>query len=347
METLWFYLVALLITGYVILDGFDLGAGAVHLFVARTDRERRAVLQSIGPVWDGNEVWLVAAGGTLVMAFPRVYAAAFSGFYLPLAILVWLLILRAVAIEFRSHLEGPVWRPFWDVVFSGASFLLTILLGVALGNVVRGVPLNDEGYFFAPLWTDFRSGGAEVGVLDGYTVMVGLTSLLALTHHGTLWLVLKTEGAVRDRARRLAARLWLPLLALVLLVTLLSFRVQPHVPTRLAARPGGFLFPLAALLGLVASRRLTSREHESGAFLASALFLAGMLLSVAFGLFPLLLPTTGTAHPSLTVYNAAGPAHGLRVALWWWIPAFVLVLGYTTFVYRRFRGKVRVEEEGY
>ena len=208
METLWFYLVAVMVAVYVILDGFDLGAGALHLFIARKDSERRTVLQSIGPVWDGNEVWLLAGGGALVLAFPRLYASAFSGFYLPLMMVLWLLILRAISIEFRSHLNSPIWRPLWDVVFSLSSLLLAVFLGAALGNVVRGVPLGADGFFFAPLWTSFRTGGQELGVLDWYTVSVGMTSLLALTYHGAMWVILKTEGEVRERAKRAAGSMF-------------------------------------------------------------------------------------------------------------------------------------------
>src|SRR5712675_3006254 len=142
METLWFCLVAFLIAGYVVLDGFDLGAGAIHLLVAETDAERSAVLSSIGPVWDGNEVWLVAGGGTLYFAFPALYSAAFSGFYLALMMVLWLLILRGISIELRSHIESPIWKPFWDLIFGGSSALLALLYGAALGNVVRGVPLG-------------------------------------------------------------------------------------------------------------------------------------------------------------------------------------------------------------
>ena len=151
METLWFYIVAGMMAVYVVLDGFDLGAGILHLFVARKDSERRTVLQSIGPVWDGNEVWLLASGGAMVLAFPKLYASGFSGFYLPLMMVLWLLILRAISIEFRSHLDNPIWRPLWDTVFSGSSLLLAIFLGAAFGNVIRGVPLNADGYFFTPL----------------------------------------------------------------------------------------------------------------------------------------------------------------------------------------------------
>ena len=158
MQTVWFCLVAIMIAMYVVLDGFDLGAGAIHLWVAKDDGERQQVIRSIGPVWDGNEVWLLAAGGTLYFAFPALYASGFSGFYLPLMIVLWLLILRGIAVEFRGQLTSAVWLKFWDVVFSGASLLLAVFYGAALGNVVRGVPLNDQGYFFEALWTNFRLG---------------------------------------------------------------------------------------------------------------------------------------------------------------------------------------------
>src|ERR1700722_5492090 len=183
MQTVWFMLVAVMIAVYVVLDGFDLGAGIIHLLVARTDSERRLVLRSIGPFWDGNEVWLLAGGGTLYFAFPALYASAFSGFYLALMIVLWLLILRGISIEFRTHVDSTLWRPFWDFLFGASSTLLALLFGVALGNVVRGVPLDASGYFFLPLWTDFQPGG-NAGVIDWYTLLIGLASLSALALHG-------------------------------------------------------------------------------------------------------------------------------------------------------------------
>ncbi len=340
MATLWFWLVAALLTMYVVLDGFDLGAGAIFPLVARTDGERRTVLRSIGPVWDANEVWLLTAGGSLVLAFPRLYASSFSGFYLPLMTVLWLLILRAVAIELRGHLDSRVWRPFWDVTFCGASLLLTVFLGAALGNVVRGVSLDAEGWFFAPLWTDFTTSGRRMGILDWFTVTVGLTSTLALVHHGALWVALKTHDPVRARANAVAGWSWPLVLVAVALLTVLTFRVQPHVSQRLRALPVGYVFPLAALSGLGASFALRRRGRELGAFLGSAVFLVGMLLSVSFGLYPLVLPASGGAATSLTIANAAGPAHGMRVALFWWIPGMALVTGYTVFIYRGMRGKI-------
>ena len=250
METVWFCLVAVMIAMYVVLDGFDLGAGAVHLFVARTDAERRAVLRSIGPVWDGNEVWLLAGGGTLYFAFPALYASSFSGFYLPLMMVLWLLILRGIAIEFREHVQSLVWQPLWDAVFSIASALLAIFFGAALGNVVRGVPLDRAGGFFLPLWTDFTIG-KDAGILDWYTVLVAIAALATLVVHGALWIALKTEGDLALRARRTAARAWWGLAASVILITFVSFRIQPHLKESFEARPWGCVFPILALAGLV------------------------------------------------------------------------------------------------
>src|SRR6202035_1231035 len=173
MGTLWFCLVAGMLTVYVLLDGFDLGAGAIHLLVAKTDEERRQVLASVGPVWGGNEGGVVAAGGTLCFALPTLYASGFSGFYLPLMIVLWLLILRGISIEFRNHIISRVWDPLWDFLFSASSLLLAVFFGAALGNVVRGVPLDASGYFFEPLWTNFRLG-EETGILDWYTILVGV-----------------------------------------------------------------------------------------------------------------------------------------------------------------------------
>src|ERR1019366_4635448 len=186
METTWFCFVAFMIAMYVVLDGFDLGAGIVHLFVARTDAERRIVLGSIRPCWEGNEVWLLAAGGTLYFAFPQLYASSFSGFYLPLTIVLWLLILRGIGIEFRAHIESRVWQDFFDVVFSVSSILLAVFFGAALGNVVRGVPLDATGYFFEPLWTNFRLG-PQTGILDWYTVLTGVVALVTLAAHGSYY----------------------------------------------------------------------------------------------------------------------------------------------------------------
>jgi len=340
METIWFSLVAAMLAVYVVLDGFDLGAGVVHLFVARSDAQRRAVLASIGPVWDGNEVWLLASGGTLYFAFPALYASSFSGFYLPLMIVLWLLILRGIAIEFRNHVRSLVWQPLWDTVFAGSSGLLAVFFGAALGNVVRGVPLDRSGEFFLPLWTDFRAG-KESGILDWYTLLVAAAAFLALTVHGALWVALKTEGEVQQRARRAAQRFWWALAASVVVVTVCSFRIQPHLSESFAAHPWGYVFPLAALAGLIGMRMRAGRREGLEAFLCSCLFLIGMLTSVAFGLYPYVLPSNGDPAFSMTVTSAAAAPYGLRVGLMWFIPGMLLTTSYFVYTYRSFAGKVR------
>src|SRR5918912_916839 len=223
MATVWFALVALMLIGYVVLDGFDLGAGAVHLVAAKTEDERRTIVKAIGPVWDGNEVWLIAAGGTLFFSFPLLYASSFSGFYLPLFIVLWLLMVRGVSIELRSHFANPVWASFWDGMFFVGSTLLAVFYGVALGNVVRGVPIGEDGYFFQPLWTNFSPTSPEPGILDWYTVLTGLLALAALVVHGAGWVAVKTEGELNTRARRAARIGWLALVALTAITTAATF----------------------------------------------------------------------------------------------------------------------------
>ncbi len=346
METIWFILVAMMIAAYVVLDGFDLGAGIIHLFVAKTDSERRLVLRSIGPVWDGNEVWLLAAGGTLYFAFPVLYASGFSGFYLPLMIVLWLLILRGISLEFRSHVESPVWRPFWDVVFSLASALLTIFYGAALGNVVRGVPLDRDGWFFEALWTDF-SLGPNPGILDWYTILVGLTAFLALTLHGSLWVAMKTPDPVSARARHMAYGVWWGVAAVTALLTLVTFRVQPQVSESFASRPWGIVFPALAVAGVILAWWYIVSRQDVKAFLASCAYLLGMLTSVVFGLYPLVLPASTNPAYSLTIYNAKAADYGLKIGLVWWVIGMVLAVAYFSYTYRNFSGKVRLENEGY
>lgn len=330
METIWFCLVAFCLTAYVVLDGFDLGVGAVHWLVTRNSEERAQSLETIGPFWDGNEVWLLAGGGTLYFAFPTLYASAFSGFYLPLMIVLWLLILRGIAIEFRHLIHDEMWVPLWDVVFSGASALLAVVFGAAIGNVVRGVPLDANQEFFLPLWTDFRVS-ANPGILDWYTILTGLLALAALAQHGALWICKKAHEPLESRAEALAHRLTPIVSILTALVTVASFAVRPALIANFAAMPWGACFPLAAIGGLwIANSRKS--------FTASCVYLSGMLASVVFSLYPEVLPASPGAAP-LTIQNTAASAYGLRVGLVWWIPGLLLAIGYAVFLYRRFAGK--------
>jgi cytochrome d ubiquinol oxidase subunit II len=339
IQIVWFCLVAIMIAGYVVLDGFDLGAGIIHLFVARTERERQHVLNSIGPVWDGNEVWLLAAGGTLYFAFPALYSAAFSGFYLALMMVLWLLILRGISIELRSHIESPIWKPFWDLIFGGSSALLALLYGAALGNVVRGVPLDSDGFFFIPLWTSLQPG-AEPGIVDWYTLLIGGASFTALALHGCYWVVLKTEGDLQQRSREFGRRLWWAVVAFTVIITVVSFRIQPNILKEFSEHAWGYVFPLLAFAGLAGTRISSGRERDLYAFLSSCLYLIGMLTSTVFGVFPYVLPSNNAAAAGLTVTSAAAAEYGLYIGLAWWIPGMALALLYSVFVYRRFAGKV-------
>ena len=341
MGTLWYCLVAGMIAVYVLLDGFDLGAGAIHLIIAKTDAERRQVLASIGSVWDANEVWLIAAGGTLFFAFPVLYASSFSGFYLPLMMVLWLLILRGASIEFRNHVKSRVWDPFWDSLFAASSALLAVFFGAALGNVVRGVPLDESGYFFEPLWTDFRLGDLT-GILDWYTILVGLLALIGLVMHGALWVRMKTTGPVSDRAARIAGSAWWGVICVTALVTAITFRVQPRVKENLTMWPWGLFFPLLAVAGAAGVKFELVKHDERKAFYASCAYFMGMLTSVVFGLYPMVLPARSPVY-SLTVASAKAGTYGLRVGAIWWTLGMILAASYFSFLYRSFAGKVRAE----
>ena len=348
METVWFILVAFMLTAYVVLDGFDLGAGVVHLFVARTNEERRLVLRAIGPVWDGNEVWLLAGGGTLFFAFPLLYASSFSGFYLPLNMVLWLLILRGIGIEFRMHIDNKVWRDFFDGLFAIGSLLLTIFFGAALGNVIRGVPLGADHYFFLPLWTDFLPG-RNAGVLDWYTVLAGVLALIALTIHGANYLSLKTEGDLGRRSRATARGLWPLLSALTVASCIATLLVRSQVTQNYVAHPVGFLIPILVATSLATMFRAHRLNADWVAFLSSCVYLASMLGGAAFALYPTLLPSSNPAIPDITIHNAAAGPYSLKFGLIWWSIGVAIAIGYFVLVYRMFRGKVSLQagEHGY
>jgi cytochrome d ubiquinol oxidase subunit II len=289
-------------------------------------------------------VWLLATGGTLYFAFPALYASGFSGFYLPLMMVLWLLILRGIAVEFRSHIRGPVWAPLFDGLFCFSSALLAIFFGAALGNVVRGIPLDASGFFFEPLWTNFRLG-SDVGILDWYTILVGLAAYFALALHGALWVALKTEGPVARRARQFAEIIWWCVVTATIVVTYLSFGVQPHIAANFRKYPWGTIFPLLAIAGLAGMRWWLRHGGDTvaewRAFLSSCAYITGMLTSAAFGVYPLVLPSRIDPQFSLTIDNAKAGDYGLRIGFVWWIIGMALATTYFVFVYRNFAGKVR------
>jgi cytochrome d ubiquinol oxidase subunit II len=346
VETVWFICVASMVVMYVLLDGFDLGAGAIHLFAARNERERRTIIRAIGPVWDGNEVWLIAAGGTLFFAFPLLYASGFSGFYLPLIIVLWLLMIRGLSIELRGHIGNPLWASFWDAMFFIGSALLAIFFGAALGNVVRGVPLNQGGYFFQPLWTDFSPFSTNPGILYWYTILIGLLALATLVVHGANFVAVKTENELNARSGRIARIFAFVLVVLTVLGTVATFWVRPEMLSSFNERPYGYVLPLVAIAGLAGMIYFNLRRHDRAAFLSSSAYIVGMLTSTVFAVYPNVLPAV-IPENSLTIQNASASQYGMTVGLIWWSIGMVLAAVYFVLIYRLFRGKVRLEDEGY
>ena len=337
MPEVWYALLASMFIAYAVLDGFDFGAGVLHLFVARTEPERRAVFGAIGPFWDGNEVWLIGAGGVMFLAFPVLLSVAFPSFYLSLFVVLWCLLLRGIAIELRSHVDNAEWRTFWDAVFALASALLALLFGVALGNIVRGLPLDSEEATTLPLFTNFRSSG-QVGLLDWYTLLVGAFSSGLLTLHGALFLQYRTRGELAGRARRIEGRLRWPLLGLFGVVSVATHFVRPEFFHSLATRPlawvagGGALFGVA----LVVYQPATNGRR----FIGSCLVIAGLLGALAVAIFPTLLHSTLDARHSLTLGQAVSGDYSRRVALYWWPLAFMLAVAYLALAFRAHRGPV-------
>jgi len=346
MGFIWFWLVAVMIVAYVVLDGFDLGVGVLHLFLVRNETERRTSLASIGPVWDGNEVWLLAGGGTLYFAFPLLYASAFSGFYLPLMMVLWLLILRGISLELRNHIDVGVWRALLDGVFGLSSALLTIFFGAALANVLRGVPLQADGYFFLPLWTNWQPG-VHPGILDWYTVIGGLLALVALTLHGALWLAIKTSGELEERARRIVNPLWLVLVVLTVVSLVATIHVRPASLNNYFNLPVTFAVPMGVIASLGGIWFFNRKAQPVKAFLSSCLYLFFMLAGACWGLYPTLLPATTGADRDITLNSAISGPRTLAVGLVWWGFGMLLAIGYVVFVYGKFRGKVDLETGGH
>jgi len=340
LALVWYAILAAMLAAYVVLDGFDFGAGMLHLLVARDDAERRQVLAAIGPYWDGNEVWLLASGGVLFAAFPRVLAAGLSGFYFAIFLVLWALILRGISIELRSHLDDRLWRGFSDAVFALASLLLAVLFGVALGNLLRGVPLDGEGWFALPLFTDWTAG-PPVGTLDWYTLLVAVFATLVLAGHGANFLIWKCDGAVAERARRLGRRAWLAVAVLWPVVTWATVRVNPAMREHFVARPFAWLLAAAAIAGLAAVFAGERNERALVSFLGSSSVIGGLLAATAACLFPVMLQASAGG-PSIDAQAANAGAAGLRTALGWWLLGAPLAVGYFALLFRIHRGKVSV-----
>lgn len=324
MATVWFVLLALLITTYVVLDGFDLGAGALHFALGRTPQERERIGQAIGPVWNANEVWVIVAGGVLFMAFPKVYAGGFSGLYFGLIIVLWLLIGRGLALELRHQIEHPLWHQACDAVFCLASATLAFVLGVALGNVVRGVPLGSDGYFQLTLFQ----------TLNWYALLVGAFALVVICAQGASFLAVRAGGDLGARARIWARRLVpLEIAGLVVMIGP-TYAVRHRMVTVFGDHPWALIFPLLVLAALCVVVVSQARGQWGRAFAANSVGIAGVLATMAAGLYPWILPSHQGRPYGLSVHNAATGHHGLVVALVWFSVAIVLALGYFTYSYR-------------
>jgi cytochrome bd ubiquinol oxidase subunit II len=346
MGFIWFWSVAIMLVAYVVLDGFDLGVGILHLYLARSEQERQLSLRSIGPVWDGNEVWLIAGGGTLYFAFPLLYASAFSGFYLALMVVLWLLIGRGAAVELRMKIDDAVWKAFFDGVFFLSSALLAVFFGAALANVIRGVPLGGDGYFFLPLWTDWRVS-PQPGILDWYTVIGGIVALIALAEHGALYIAVKTEGELQRRARATARSLWIAVFTLTVISLPATVIARADTLANYRKYPLTFGVPLLVLLALLGMIYFCRMGEDRKAFGWSCVYLGIMLVGAAIGLYPRLLPATTGPQYDITIDRALSGPHTLHVGLIWWSFGMLLALTYFVIVYRMFRGKISLEGRGY
>jgi cytochrome d ubiquinol oxidase subunit II len=337
LEDLWFVLYVMIIGGYIVLDGFDLGVGMLGPIVGRSDRDKRVLLNSIGPVWDGNEVWLVLGGGALFAAFPLVYASLFSGFYLAMMLVLLVLILRTVAIEFRSKRESGRWRSTWDWFFTISSLGITVLLGVAFGNVIQGVPIDQDGNMDVDL----------ISLLNPYALALGVTAVVMFCLHGGIFLTLKTEGELLQRVKHLVPRLMIAFFVLMTILMVWTLLLDKPITDRYFDRLWIGVFPLLALAAVLVAWREIGREHYLSAFLASGTTIALLLGTVAAGLYPVLLPSSTDEAYDLTVSNASSAQPTLEVMTVIAAIGIPFVLLYTAGVYYFFRGRVVLDDESY
>jgi cytochrome d ubiquinol oxidase subunit II len=336
LNTVWFLLIGVLLTGYAILDGFDLGVGVLHLF-ARSEEERRIHINAIGPVWDGNEVWLLTGGGALFAAFPVVYATVFSGYYLALMLVLVALILRAVSFEFRGKVASPVWRSVWDWAFGLGSLVPAVVFGVAVGNILRGLPFDAEGNLEVSL----------LGLLNPYALVIGLLSLAMFLMHGATYLTLKTDGALRERMAAWAGRLWVVYVVMFVVASVATFAAAPWLFRGAGPSPLTWVCA-AALLAAEFFLPVSLKERRFGrAFLASSICIAAQIGLAAVALFPRLVPARPDLARSLTIYNASSSPRTLTTMLVIALIGMPFVVAYTAIIYRVFKGKTVLGEASY
>lgn len=334
--TLWFLVIGGLFTGYGILDGFDLGAGALHLFFKK-EESRRIAINAVGPVWDGNEVWLVIGGGALFAGFPIMYGTLFSAMYIPFILFLAFIIFRAVSIEFRSKEPMKWWRKMWDISYSISSAMLALLLGVVMGNILQGIAIGPN-YIFSGSWLEF---------LNPYALLVGLTTLALMTMHGAIYLVMKTEGKLYERVNQLLWKAIFLFLFFFVVITVYTLGYIPHLSDRFFNNPLLFTVPVLMFLSIANIPRLVHKRKFFMAFIFSSLTVSFLLILVAIELYPIMLISTVSPEYNLTVYNASSSDKSLGIMLTMAAIGTPLVIFYTLFVYKTFRGKVRLDETSY
>ncbi len=344
MIEIWYAILSFMLVMFVVLEGFDIGAGLLQPVVGKTEPERRMVIAAIGPLWSWHEVWLVGFGGTLMLAFPKILAVSFAGFYLAFFLLLWCLILRGISIEVSGHIADPMWRAAWHFVFVASNLLLAILIGAALGNVMRGVPLGADGQFALAFFTNFSPYG-NVGILDWYTVSVAVFILAAFAAHGANGLVRRTEGSVHDRSLRIAGLLWKIVLGLLVAVTIETWMVRPGLYSGMFGQPFCWLGLLGVVGGIIAVFTGQRGNHETLALIGSSTFIAGLMIAGAASVFPVMLRSTLSPENSLSAFQMASASYGLAVALVWWPIAFIFSIGYFLFIYRHYTGKVKSAQD--
>ena len=336
LNTIWFILIGVLLIGYAILDGFDLGVGALHLLV-KDDLERRTMINSIGPVWDGNEVWLVTGGGALFAAFPHVYATVFSGFYTAIILLLFALIFRAIAIEFRSKRPGKTWRKLWDVAFGVSSILIALLMGIALGNIVTGIPLDANKEFAGTFWS----------LINPYSLLVGITTLALFIMHGSIYVVMKTEGELQKKIRSWVNNTIIFFVISYVTTTMYTLIYYPHMVEHFKFAPELFIVAVLNMFAIANIPREIYHGREFRAFLSSCASIAALLTLFAIGLFPNIVLSTPNPEYSLNLYNAASSQKTLNIMLIVAIIGIPFVLAYTISIYWIFRGKVKIDVTSY
>jgi cytochrome d ubiquinol oxidase subunit II len=336
LNHLWFVLLGVLIAGYAILDGFDLGVGILHP-AARNEKERRLMIHSIGPVWDGNEVWLITFGGAMFAAFPNVYATVFSGFYVAFMLLLFALIFRAVSLEFRNKRDSQAWKRFWDWSFFAASALATFLFGVAAGNTLIGIPVNADGVF----------AGSFFDLIRPFPILVGLLTVSFAAMHGALYLYLKTEEDLQQWMRRWIWRGFCSSLILLVLATIFTLAILPQATRNFNDHWWAWAFVVLAVLAFANIPRAIFRGRPFHAFLSSSLTILCLVFLFSFTLYPNLVISSLSPGYSLNITNAASSQKTLGIMAIIALIGMPFVLCYTAVIYWAFRGKVKISEHGY